>query len=70
MLNRIKRLLVEALVGSVTWTIFLSPYVIFVTKLTLTQYVSWLGMQFVLVPPISPVVFRLTEYAKNRIWRR
>lgn len=56
-----KRMLIEALCGFVFWTLFLTPYMVFVTKMSLEQYISWIGMQLILVPPISIVVMYLTN---------
>ena len=62
----IKKTLVSSIVGAITWTAALTPYVVIITKMTWNQYVSWLGMQFVLVPIIAPVVFWVTEKALKR----
>jgi len=58
-----KKTIISASVGALLWTIFLTPYVLIVTKMTLDQYLSWLGMQFILVPIIAPIVFKGTEMA-------
>ena len=57
----IKKTLITSIVGAIAWTVLLTPYVVLVTKMTTEQYVSWLGMQFILVPIIAPVVFWITE---------
>lgn len=55
--------LASAIVGAVGWTIFLTPYVLFVVGMTMEQYLSWLVMEFVLVPPVAPIVFYITKKA-------
>jgi len=62
----IKKTLISSIVGAITWTALLTPYVVFITKMTWTQYLSWLGMQFILVPLISPIVFWITERTLKR----
>ena len=63
----LKKLLVSSIVGAVSWTVALTPYVIWITKMTWSQYYSWLGMQFILVPIIAPGVFWVTEKALKRL---
>jgi membrane protein DedA with SNARE-associated domain len=57
---KIKKYLLQATVGFVLWTGFLTPYMLFVTRLTFDQYLFWLLMQAILVPLIAPIVFRAT----------
>ena len=60
---KLKKIIMESLTGFIIWTILLSPYMIFVVKTTFEQYVSWVGMQAILVPLIAPIVFRITKKA-------
>lgn len=60
--ENIKDFIKEAIMGFFLWTGFLSPYMIFVTGMTEQQYISWLIMQGFIVPPISVIVFRITNY--------
>jgi len=53
--------LIEALLGFTLWTAFLTPYMLFVMRVDMGQYVAWLVMQAVLVPPIAIVVIRATN---------
>ena len=62
-----KEIIIESVVGTLAWTGFLTPYVIFITNLTFEQYLTWLGMQFILVPPITPLVFRLTNKIQQKL---
>jgi hypothetical protein len=61
-----KKAILSAVIGSVVWTLALTPYVIFAVGMTLEQYLSWLLMEFILVPPIAPLVFWVTEKALKR----
>ena len=56
-----KKAILSAVVGSIVWTLALTPYVVFAVGMKLEQYLSWLLMEFILVPPIAPLVFWVTE---------
>lgn len=63
-MSRAKRFLRDALVGFCFWTLVLSPVMLFVVRLDLPQFISWLGLQAVLGPPLgglSAWVFRRIE---------
>lgn len=64
---KIKEILLEAVIGFIFWTLFLTPYMVIVVKTTTTQYISWLGMQAILVPIIAPVVFWITKKVKSKL---
>lgn len=62
--TKIKQFLRDAVVSFFFWTITLTPYMIFVIKVDTSQYMTWIGMQIVLVPPLgalSAVVFRWVD---------
>jgi len=61
-----KKTIISSVVGAILWTVCLTPYVWFVTKMTIDQYISWLGMQFILVPLIAPIVFWGTEKVNKK----
>jgi hypothetical protein len=63
----VKKVIVEALVGFVLWTIFLSPYMIFVTGLTFGQFLRWMLMQMVISPPIAVMVVNVANRAVKRL---
>jgi len=65
-LKQIEKTLVEAVLGFVLWTAILTPYVIFVTKLSLEQYLSWLIMEAIIVPPAAVVVVKITNWLTKR----
>ena len=62
----VKRIIVEALMGALAWTLLLTPYTVIVMKVTLEQYLWWLLMEFTLVPPCAPIVYRLTNHALKK----
>jgi len=62
----IKKLLLEAIIGFVLWTAILSPYVLLVTQMSFSQYLSWLLMQAIIVPPVAVFVVRVTNYLTKR----
>ena len=63
--SKAKKILLEAVIGFALWTAILTPYVLFVTQMTLNQYLSWLLMQAVIVPPVAVVVLRITNFATS-----
>ena len=65
-IKNVKRFLVEALAGFIFWTVALTPYMLFVVKVTFEQYVSWIGMQLILVPPIAPLSVRFIIWLRNK----
>ena len=62
-----KKALLEAVLGFVLWTGILTPYVLFVTQMTVNQYLSWLLMQAIIVPPVAIAVLRVTNYVTKRL---
>jgi len=58
----IKNYFKEAIIGSTLWTVFLTPYTIFILNLDTTHYLFWLLMQFTLVLPISAIVYKITKF--------
>lgn len=62
-----RKFVVSAVVGSVVWSLTLTPYVIFVLGMDVGQYTMWLLMQFIIVPPIAPLVYFLTERVNRKI---
>lgn len=64
---KVKKIVLEALIGFVMWTSILTPYVLLVTNMTMPQYLSWLVMQAVIVPPVAVVVVRATNWLTKRL---
>ena len=59
--EKVLRFLRDALIAFVFWSLTLSPYMFLVVKVNMQQYLAWLGMQAILVPPlgaVSVIVFR------------
>jgi len=65
--DTIKKFAIEAFCGFVMWTIALTPYMIWVTKVSLEQYVSWVIMEAALVPPIAIVVVNATNWIVKKV---
>ncbi len=63
----IKKFIISAVVGAICWTVLLTPYMFLVVRNTLEQYISWLGMQFILVPLVAPIVYWLTQKIEDRV---
>lgn len=61
-IKSIKDYLKEALIGALLWIGFLTPYVVFIVGTTPIQYLYWLLMEFVLVLPLAPIVYRITKF--------
>ena len=53
--NFVKQFIKDAVVSFIYWTLTLTPYMIFVVKTNLQQYIAWVGMQAILVPPLGAV---------------
>jgi hypothetical protein len=66
-IKRIPRYLAEGLVGSFLWIVFLTPYIFLVVKSIMEQYFWWLVMEFVLVLPLAPIIYRSTSYLKKKL---
>lgn len=63
----IRKLLLEAALGFVLWTVLLSPYMLWIVGMTPAQYGAWLLMQAVIVPPVAVVVVRATNAVTQRL---
>jgi len=61
---------IEAFCGFVLWTLALTPYMIMVTKVTFEQYISWVIMEAVLVPPIAIIVVNATNWIVKKVLDR
>jgi len=58
MISKIKQILLEALGGFIFWTGCLTPYMIFIVKVDVSQYFAWFLMQLIIVPPLAPLSIR------------
>ena len=61
LMQKLKKFAIEALLGFILWTLFLTPYMWFIVKTTIEQYTSWLMMQAVIVPLIAIIVVNITN---------
>jgi hypothetical protein len=62
----IKQFIKDAIVSFIYWTLALSPYMIFVVKTSLDQYIAWVAMQAILVPPLGAVFAILVRKLKSK----
>lgn len=60
-----KQFLKDAVFSFVYWTVVLTPYMIFVVHTTRSQYVTWIGMQLILVPPLGAIFAILVRKLKK-----
>lgn len=51
----LKQFLKDAVISFLYWTLTLTPYMVFVVKTDFQQYIAWVGMQAILVPPLGAV---------------
>lgn len=51
----LKQFLKDAVISFLYWTLTLTPYMVFVVKTDFQQYMAWVGMQAILVPPLGAV---------------
>ena len=62
----IKQFIKDAIVAFIFWTVTLTPYMIWVVKTTWEQYIAWVGMQAILVPPLGAVFSIIARKIKNK----
>lgn len=59
-----KKFIRDAIIACVYWTIALTPYMFLVVQVNMAQYIAWVSMQGLVVPPlgaISAVLFRWVD---------
>ena len=62
----IKQFIKDAIISFIYWTLALSPYMIFVVKTSLEQYIAWVGMQAILVPPLGAIFSIIARKLKSK----
>lgn len=67
---KLKTFLVEALAGFIFWTLALTPCMMLVVKVTFKQYLGWIGMQLILVPPLAPFSVQFMNWFRKKITER
>ena len=53
--KHVKQFIIDAFAAFIFYTITLTPYMLIIVKTTLEQYIAWLIMQAVLVPPLGAI---------------
>lgn len=69
-MKKIAKFSIEAVCGFVLWTIFLTPYMLFVMRVSGSQYLSWLVMQLIIVPPVAIPVINITNWMVKRLTKQ
>ena len=54
-MKNVKQFVIDAVTAFVFYTATLTPYMIFIVKTTFDQYIAWLAMQAILVPPLGAI---------------
>ena len=62
-----RKFLLEALAGFIFWTVILSPYMIFVVKVDVSQYWKWAIMQIILIAPFAPFSIKFIGWFVKKI---
>lgn len=60
-----KKFLYDALISFVYWTVCLTPYILWVVGVDSGQYVSWVVMQAVIVPPLGGLFAMLLRWVDS-----
>ena len=63
---KIKTFIIQSVAGFILWTALLTPYMLFVVKTNLVQYLKWGLMQLIIVPPCSIIVVNITNWIVNK----
>ncbi len=63
----VKRFLIDGTICTTFFTLVLTPYVVFITKMNLEQYISWVIMEYTIVMPIVPISILITEKIRKKI---
>jgi len=61
--QKIKEFTLISIIGFAVWTICLTPWMLFVTRMTIDQYLMWLLAAVLLNPPISIIAVKVTNRA-------
>lgn len=56
-----KRFLIDALVSFIYWTGCLTPYMVCIVGIKWDQYLAWVGMQAILVPPLGALFSKIVR---------
>jgi len=50
-----KQFIIDAIISFIYWTVTLTPYMVFVVKTSIDQYIAWLVEEALLVPPLGAI---------------
>ena len=56
----------EAVAAFLFFTLALTPYMVFIVRVDTKQYLAWLGMQAILVPPLGAVYSIIARKLKKK----
>ncbi|MCX6764389.1 MAG: hypothetical protein NTU58_01640 [Candidatus Nealsonbacteria bacterium] len=62
----IKQFIKDAITSFVYWTVVLTPYMIFIVKIDFKQYIAWISMQAILLPPLGAVFSIIVRKLKKQ----
>lgn len=62
-----KRFLFDALISFVYWTGCLTPYMVWVVGVDSKQYLSWVVMQIIIVPPLGAIFAMLIRWLTKKL---
>ncbi len=62
----IQKFLRDAIIAFGYWTGVLTPYMIFIVRLDLAQYLAWLSMQAILIPPLGAISAKMFRWIDSR----
>lgn len=59
MVNRIRKFIIRFIIDSILaflfYTAAFTPYMIFIVKMSLEQYLAWIVMEITIVPPLGAI---------------
>jgi len=64
---KVKKYLLQSICGFILWTGGLTPYMLFVVRVNMTQYLKWVSMQIIIVPLFSILAVNLTNKIVRKI---
>lgn len=66
-IQKLKKFAIEALLGFILWTAILTPYMWFIVQTSLKQYIDWVIMEAIIVPPVAIVVVNITNKVVGKL---
>lgn len=62
----LKKTLLEMLSAFISAVTVLTPYMVFIVKVNLTQYLYWLLSQAIFCPILAPLIFKVSDWFKKK----